>query len=742
MPRPAYAHTRDGQPPETWQPLRDHLEAVAGLASGFSAAFDAGEWGRLLGLWHDLGKYRAQFQEYLNGGPSGGDHAAAGALLAHKLAGKSDRWLPLAFPIAGHHTGLANLANDTHLPSPLRTRLKATAPTLAEALEHAPPDLVEIPLPELPSRFRPGGRLGAEQRKRELRRLEIWIRFLFSALVDADFLDTERFYHGEERLRLVSGFASLSELRDRLDRHVDGLAAGAQPTEVNRLRAEVLAAARRAAELPPGLFSLSVPTGGGKTLASMSFALRHAEGQRESHGLRRVIVVIPLTSILEQTAEEYRKAFGPAAGSVIEHHSNLDPEKETRLNKLASENWDAPVIVTTAVQLFESLFAHRSSRCRKLHNVARSVIVLDEAQTLPPGFLAPILEMLDELVRHYGCSVVLSTATQPALARRDALPEGLVGVREMMPEPAALSRRLKRFEPEWPDPDAPAKSWEALAGEIAGFDRVLAVVHKRQDARDLARLLPEDGLFHLSALMCAAHRAKVLAEIKATLRTKGPCRLVSTQLVEAGVDVDFPVVFRALAGIDSLLQAGGRCNREGGQKCGRLMVFRAPTAPPPGTPLQGMEATEALFELHGNDLDLFDPATVTEYFKLLYAATELDARKIRSHQSELDFATVAARFRLIQDDYTRPLVVPWGEGTARMERFRREGPRRDTLRALQPFVVNVPERHLRELELQGAAEPVHGTVYCLSPDVRGLYQQRYGFVFEPGEAPERSPLIA
>lgn len=387
-----YAHTRDGEPPSTWQELRNHLEAVGELSAEFAGAFDSEDWGRLLGLWHDLGKYRDHFQHYLHGrAASGGDHAAAGALLARRTQPTtSETWVPLAFPIAGHHTGLANLQQGGSAIRPLLARLKDSAATLDEALAFAPTDLVELPLPKVPERFRlvPGLSRAAQDRSR--RQFEIWIRFLFSALVDADFLDTERFYLGDVRTPLTSQCASISDLRARLDAHLDALATGAAPTEVNRLRADVLTAARLAGQRPSGLFSLSVPTGGGKTLASMSFALRHAE----RHELRRVIVVIPLTSILEQSAAVYRVALGPAAHSVIEHHSNLDPESETRLNKLASENWDAPIIVTIAVQFFESLFANRSSRCRKLHNIAGSVIVLDEAQTLPAGFLAPILEML------------------------------------------------------------------------------------------------------------------------------------------------------------------------------------------------------------------------------------------------------------------------------------------------------------------------------------------------------------
>lgn len=735
--RTFYAHTREKQSPSTWQPLREHLETVAELAGGFASAFDAEEWGRLAGLWHDLGKYRTPFQEYLHAQcDSGGDHSAAGALLAQQVGSPKHPWPPLAFAIAGHHAGLANRTKADGPPKPLTQRLEDVKATLGEALENAPRDLVEQSLPELPERLRSRAGMERGERDRLPRSMGLWIRFVFSALVDADFLDTEGFYHGDLRRRLGDEFAAIPELRERLDAHVDQLSADASGSKVNCIRAEVLTASREAAERAPGFFSMSVPTGGGKTLASMSFALRHAE----RHGLRRVIVVIPLTSILEQSAKAYRVAFGDAAAGVIEHHSNLDPEKETRRNKLASENWDAPVIVTTAVQFFESLFANRTSRCRKVHNVARSVIVLDEAQTVPPAFLLPILETLEELVEHYGCSVVLSTATQPALNRREALPAGLVDVREMMPEPKRLAEELVRFRVQWPDPDGPPTSWEELADEMLDSEQVLAVVHKRNDARDLARLLPEEGLFHLSASMCAAHRAERLAEVHDALGDERPCRLVSTQLIEAGVDVDFPLVFRALAGLDSILQAGGRCNREGLLELGLLRVFLAATKPPPGIPRKGMEATRILLNRHGAELDLFDPAMIEEYFRLLYGATTLDEKQIRTEQQEFNFRTVARRFRLIQDDYAQPLVVPWGEGPARLERFRRTDPRRDTLRALQPFVVNVATRDLERLQEHRAVELVHDTVWSLSPDFSRLYDERYGFVFE-ADQPERGVLF-
>ena len=408
MPQRFYAHSLEGRPPEAgWEDLAVHLEKVAGLTAGFAERFGAAEWGRLAGLWHDLGKYRPEFQDRLRGSAKAVEHAGLGAALAvskHKHEG-----LPLAFVIAGHHTGLADLtvAAEEGGRRPLRERLAENARTLAGLRAALPTELTAPPLPPLPP-------LAAE-----VRHLELWTRFLFSCLIDADRLATEDFYAPGARAVVAEGREEIPALRRRLDaelaRLVEELPEEKRLSRVNRHRAEVLAACRAKAQRPPGVFSLTVPTGGGKTLAAMAFALLHAE----IHGLRRVVAAIPYTSIIEQNAAVYRQALGKA--NVLEHHSGLDPvaaeaaDREAEIRRrLAAENWDAPVVVTTNVQLFESLFAAAPSRCRKLHSLAGSVLLLDEAQTLPTGFLLPVLDVLRELVRSYGCTVVLTTAKAAA----------------------------------------------------------------------------------------------------------------------------------------------------------------------------------------------------------------------------------------------------------------------------------------------------------------------------------------
>jgi CRISPR-associated endonuclease/helicase Cas3 len=737
---PLYAHSLADRPESEWEELEDHLRAVAQRAEEFSAAFEAGEWGRLAGLWHDLGKARQEFQARLRGSGESVEHAGVGAALAvskDKTAG-----LPLAFAIAGHHAGLADLMSSPEGggPKALQVRLKENRPLLNELKGDLSAALTALPLPPTPLRLTHQTDAGG------IRSLELWTRFLFSALVDADFLATEAFYSPGRRDH-VAEYDDIPTLHRRLDEYLAGFVTGLSEEKraslVNQRRAEVLAACREKAELPPGFFSLTVPTGGGKTLSAMAFALRHAERWK----LRRVIVAIPFTTIIEQNAKVYADALGER--NVLEHHSALDPlaaeerNREAELRRrLAAENWDAPVVVTTNVQLFESLFASSPSRCRKLHRIARSVILLDEAQTLPVPYLITVLEALRELVEHYGCSVVLTTATQPALTRREGLPQGFEKVHEIVPAPATLARDLKRVRPVWPAAGEPPLPYSELATRLLGHERVLAVVHLRKDARTLAELLPTEGTFHLSALMCPAHRSEKLAEIRERLKGEGPCRLVSTQLIEAGVDVDFPVVYRCLGGLDSLAQAAGRCNREGRllPQLGEVVFFRAETQPPPGIPRKGLAVVEEM--LHGPDsgINLDDPAMYELYFRKLYLLCEKDPAGIQALREGLRFASVARQLRLIEEA-TEAVVVPYGKAEERLAALRRDGPDRLRLRALQPFTINIRRRTVSLLMEDGALETVVDGVKALTPAFHHLYDRRFGLIVEDDPRPDPERLV-
>ena len=733
------------------QKLVDHLMETSALAGEFAAAFQSEEWGSLAGLWHDLGKFLLEFMRKLRGEALRVEHSGAGAGLAmEKIPGIGE---PLAFAIAGHHAGLANLiASDSNQPSPLRRRIDSNRAVLEKIRSSIPPSILDRPTPRLPDFLQASPGMSRPAKKTLRLSREFWIRFLFSALVDADRLNSEAF-SSPEAADKRGAHEPLSDLRKRLDDHIDEFVARLTPDvrrhPVNLARARVLEACRRSAVDAPGFFTLTVPTGGGKTLSALSFALNHAV----RHGLRRVIVVIPYTSIIEQNAAVYRAALG--AENVIEHHSNLDPEHLKNLmdehvaerHELAAENWDAPVIVTTTVQFFESLFSNRPSRCRKLHNIARSVIILDEVQALPARYLVSILDALGELVRHYDCSVVLSTATPPALAKRDSLQQGIENPRHIISEPQTLAGDLERVRYEWPDPEAAAVPWEDLARELSFHQRVMAVVHRREDARTLARLLetllPEETVLHLSARMCPRHRSDTLKKIKEHLDRDRPCRLVSTQLVEAGVDLDFPVVYRALAGLDSIVQAAGRCNREGRlSERGRVVIFIAPTPPPAGILENAMNEVRGMLREPGPRPDPNDPELFETYFRRLYMGQALDGANIQALRMDFSFATTADRFNLIEDKHSRTVIAPYSSDVdALLTRLKDQGPSKHIFRRLQPYTVQIPAHHYQGMLAQGALDEAAPGVMTIHPAYRRYYDDKYGLQPEDDYLPQPERLV-
>jgi CRISPR-associated endonuclease/helicase Cas3 len=703
--------------------LEEHLRAVADLAGEFASIFGHSDWGQLAGLWHDLGKYSSAFQNYIargsgfdpeahiEGGKGRVNHSSAGALHAvEKLGGKGRL---LAYLIAGHHAGLPDWHSDEQALSSLSQRLEDRQYLQAISNVTIPTDIL---YPALTPATKPlGGEAG----------LALWLRMLFSCLVDGDFLDTEKFMDGE-KAQSRGTFSSIEDLLGKFDEHMTKLTVEAKPTPVNRVRAEVLRQCRERAGDTPGLFSLTVPTGGGKTLSSLAFALTHAVHYKK----RRIIYVIPYTSIIEQTAGIFRSIFGD---NVIEHHSNLDPEKETSKSRLATENWDASIIVTTNVQFFESLFAARTSSCRKLHNIVNSVVVLDEAQLLNPEFLQPILETINLLARHYGVTFVLSTATQPALNSRKGFDwtfKGLDGVREIMADPDVLYRDLKRVTVEMPLDFHARRGWEEIAAEIIPHESVLAVVNTRRDCRELHRLMPE-GTIHLSAAMCGEHRSQVIAGIRERLEKKVPTRVVSTQLVEAGVDIDFPVVYRALSGLDSIAQAAGRCNREGKLDRGKVVVFVPPKSSPPGTLRRAEQTTVSL--LSGSSSDPMARELFTRYFEHFYVkADSLDKHGINdlltrdARELKIQFRTAAEKFQLIDDVESQAIIVWYGENQALIGKLKKDGPERWLMRKLQRYSVNLPRRAVKKLITTGEVREVWPGIFAQAVDT--LYDNDVGVV--------------
>ncbi|WP_419805096.1 CRISPR-associated helicase Cas3' [Terriglobus sp.] len=704
-----YAHTLAGQDEASWELLSTHLEAVSNQAAALARAFDATEWGRVLGMSHDLGKASRNFQEYLHKSHAAREREAEDAgEAAPKSVGRVDhstfgaRYLAgldrqagvlLAFCVAGHHAGLPDWSSAEDADcSTLQQRLKA-----AHSIPHVPDPQLHLRIPRLPAfaddpRLRTGQRLDFA--------LAFFTRMAFSTLVDADRTCTEQFADPIQAKQRAAARPGIVQLHAAIRSHVEQKQTSAKMTAVNQQRTRVQQQCIAAATNEPGFFSLQVPTGGGKTLASLLFALEHATVWKK----RRVIVAIPFTSIIEQTADVYREALGNIAhGGLIEHHTNVEPERETRANKLGAENWDAPLVVTTNVQLFESMFAARTSPCRKLHNLANSVIVLDEAQTLPVELLDPTLAALRELVEHYKCSVVLCTATQPALERRDDFSIGIENVRPIVADTATLFQALRRVDVR----HAGALTDAELADRLAAETRALCIVNTRPHAlalfQAIAQQVPLDECFHLSTLMCGAHRRQVLQTVRERVRDASRCcRVVSTQLVEAGVDLDFPVVYRAAAGMDSIAQAAGRCNREGLLPSGITHVFDTPERRLTGFLEQARQAGSEVFAQPEFRDDPLSPAAVQEYFYQLYwkHRSQWDAKKVMEcfrldrvgGQLVFQFRQAEARYRIIQDQQVQILVPFTPEAQKFIDELSSGHVAYQPQRKLQPYLVSVPKR--------------------------------------------------
>jgi CRISPR-associated endonuclease/helicase Cas3 len=726
-----YAHTRPDRLPTEWEPLEAHAKAVAALAESFCEGFAPG-FGQALGWLHDAGKYQPAFQRYLRNDseaydetkPNGVPHSIVGALFAVKIGTASVGQL-LARPIAAHHGALRDNAG-------LRASLQTADGRLEDAVRGG------MPIEKLKGILRQGIPSWAHGWEA----FALGTRMLFSALVDADMLATEAWDKRREREKAA---VSLKLLSDRLEEHLQTKLIQSNYLEgrsavLARMRADVSDACYTAAEMTPGAFRLTVPTGGGKTLSGLRFALRHAL----LHGLKRIIVVIPYTSILEQTVRTYRTIFDEVAkDAVIEHHSSLDPGGESQQHRQACENWDAPIIVTTSVQFFETLYANHKRPCRKLHRIASSVVLLDEVQTFPFGMLDPIQLGLKNLTVHFRTSVVSMTATQPLLREegRD---------REIVSQPKMLYEVMRdRFQLEWLGNPDMAVDWETVASEALQHERVLVIVHARRDAEDLARMLGPDCI-HLSARMCAAHRLDVLEQVRGLLASGDPCRVVATQLVEAGVDIDFPVVFRAFAGLETLAQAAGRCNREYAPVPGRFIVFRAPTQPPAGSLRAGLNVALGFYQ--DGRIDLHDPDIFPLYTKEVLQTRESDESQVLTSERSQDFPESARRFKMI-DQSGVTVIVPYGEGWERAKMLRQIGPSRDGLRGIQRYTVTLYEQEFRRLRREGFLEPLFARTETEAPSFQETlwvipgnvqpspYSDRVGLSWQAVEA-EPSTLMA
>ncbi len=722
-----YAHSTEREDMADWEPLVVHLARVAQRAGLFAEGFGAGNAARLSGWLHDLGKYAPQFQAYIKGKKGGVDHSTAGARMVRTLATTANDKLIadiISYTIAGHHAGLPDYSGTR---APLSNRLEEDydIPPLAELWR----DEVQAQATDLlPKTLR-------LTKDRYQFQLSVLGRMIFSCLVDADSLETEDFDNQVHGTRKDRTWPRLEERLPDLIAAFDAYMAAkyeAMPQErrthpLNLLRQEVLSHVRGKAQMPKGLFTLDVPTGGGKTLASLAFALEHAR----THGMPRIIYSIPYTSIIEQTADIFRDVLGE--NMVLEHHSAIEtnimedekkdasstqtPEAKRRR---AMENWDAPIVVSTSVQVFESLFSHRKSRCRKLHHLANSVIILDEAQVMPLNLLRPCVAMLDELALNYGCTIVLCTATQPAL-----LAPGFEGgfaperVHELAPDPDRLDAAFRRMTL---DMRTDKTNDAALVTELEEWAQGLIIVNTRKHALKLYETAKEaglEGLIHLSTRQTGADRAILLADVRERLAHGAPCRVISTSLIEAGVDVSFPRVWRAMAGLESIIQSAGRCNRENrwSKEDSQIVVFTPEDDKPPTAIRAHVDALGRVAAKHS---DLFSKAAIEDYFGEIYwqKGDGLDSIDIGEGKKaailkqfmvggkpnpRTDFAyrTVGENFRFIETTMVPVIILQTAEAQQVLDALDKGLPAGEAARKLQRHVVQIPDIYRKEMLKNG-----------------------------------------
>lgn len=758
--------------------LSKHLEDVGVRASAFAKAFDASRYGEIAGLLHDLGKAEEEFQQRLESDDkqvkNKKPHAHHGAMIALK----KDAW-PIAFAINGHHAGLHNRSDLAKREKEYFEKAQKAASSLQNE-DWQPPEINAV-LPEWLESLE----FDSIKKSEGWTATDLFTRFLFSALIDADRLDTEAFEKKNDPSLALRSWPKfdpdnlLVKLRKELHERMEkAISEGIASKDVLKVRDEVGKMAEQAAQKERGLFTMSVPTGGGKTLASMLFALRHAKFHNDKLSptdpsrFKRIIVVIPYLSIIEQTVSEYVRVFGEEM--ILEHHSQVDEEDvsdykkekedgeidlKAKRRRLAAENWDAPIIVTTSVQFFDSLFSRKPSRARKLHNICQSVIIFDEVQTLPPLLLQPILNVLTELTnsnRPYKCSAVFCTATQPALSKTEDLPCGIENIAPIIPAETAGKHFniLKRTDYDWQENQ---KSWDEIAKEMlnAPMKEALAVVNTRPNARSLYKALKDiigqnnDYLFHLSTWMMPSHRKIVLDEVRRRLENKQWCLLISTQCVEAGVDVDFPEVWRAFGPYDSIVQAAGRCNRNGKLPKGKVHVFHpSDKGISKGLYFTATKQTELMRKM--NLADPENPESFEHYFRLLYQLSVPDECAIQKARAEFRFEEVDRLFNFI-DEKTIPVVIlhekigdKEHETEAKeiyLSAQKRDFFLRDDWRVLQKNIMNLPYHYLSTSPYK---ENI-GSIFDNQLNLRlwnGIYRggiQGYGLEFN-GLNPEESVI--
>lgn len=686
-----------------WEPIAQHVNWVADLAAANGRAFGAEKECRFAGILHDLGKYGRRFQGRLRGTEKHIDHWSAGA---YEAAMTGPTGFAAALAIQGHHIGLQRGDRTSlgclNIPSLLKSHplgctlsdddhdaIKRRAHSDGFGWNALPASCFDWDI--------------AKQQGPDCVGQMLAVRMLFSALVDADFIATERHFEGlpASGQKRDAVLMDADAARDSLHTYIDELAGRSTASEsANGVRRALLEICLESGGGPQGLFTLNAPTGSGKTLAMLAWALEQCRAHRH---LSRIIVVLPYLTIMEQTAQVYRKGLAEwlpeekRSRAILEHHSlaswksvpsGKQPDDEQGRNggspRFLAENWDAPIVVTSTVQFFESLFANSPSACRKLHRIANSVILLDEVQTFNASLILPTLGTLSTLTNRFHCSAVLATATQPAFSHLSAKVQGIAAAgytaKPIITDPGPLFAAMRRTQVSWPAKSESA-TWDEIADDMMDAGEALCIVNLKRHAQALFELLRSrqaDGILHLSTLMCPDHRAKVLKEVRDRLDRHLPCMLVATQCVEAGVDLDFPLVLRSFGPLDSIAQAAGRCNRNWNRASGEVRVFRPKDSGrpyPDGAYEQAAMVTAELLERRGGTLDIDDPATFTEYFRALYDLSRAESRKTELLDAirALDFINVARLYKIIDND-TISVVTPWSlETFAKLAREIRAG---------------------------------------------------------------------
>ena len=692
-----YIAHKDG---EREQSIKEHLEGTAERAGEFAEKFGKKEWGYCCGMLHDIGKYSEEFQRKIQEDTNDRvDHATAGAQVCKERGGY---YSILSYCIAGHHAGLPDYGN-TAMSSSLCGRWKKRICDY-----HA--YKAEIKIPKLdtdPIVF-------SKDRNMDFA-LGTFIRMLYSCLVDADFLDTESFMKNGDTGR--NSGESMETLQNRLEKHISEWLKNTDTDTINGRRTEILKNCIKEGKQKEGIFRLTVPTGGGKTLASLAFALEHAVKNHKD----RIIYVIPYTSIIEQNAQVFREILGE--DNVLENHCNVDYEssEEFKPMQLASENWDKPVVVTTNVQFFESLFANKSSKCRKLHNIANSVVILDEAQMLPMDYLKPCTAMLQELVDGYRTSIVLCTATQPTL---DAFFRENALIKELCPRMEEQFQFFQRVNYQ----NLGKIRWDDLLEKLKRENNALCIVNTKKAAQMIYKEIDGEGIYHLSTSMYPKHRKRVLKKIRERLKNNEKCIVISTSLVEAGVDLDFARVYRQIAGLDSMIQAAGRCNREGKRKLSESMVyiFDLEESYPVQSQRQQMDVSKGILQDYA---DIADLKAITDYFTRLYhyRGTSLDKKKIMDEfqKMECNFAKVAKEFRLIEENTRMIFINREPEADELLQELRIKGVTRERMRKAGQYCIQVYDNEKSENsffdKLNGA-----GMLKPISEEMQDFYELAAG----------------